>query len=224
MVGALPAAVISDRYGRRVAMFTGAWCIIIGTIVSASSSTIGQFTAGRFILGVGITVMFVAAPAYSMEIAPPQWRGRCTGLLNCGWFGGSIPAAAVTYATNYIKSDYSWRIPVILQSFTCIIVICTIFLVPESPRWQMANGKDDEALAFLIKYHGGGNPRSKLVYLEIEEFREQISTTGSDKTWWDCELFSKASADSRPPPVRNSQRALEDAAGRAYVRHRPILW
>lgn len=79
MLGALPAAVVSDRYGRRVAMFVGAWCIIVGTVISATANVIAQFTVGRFVLGIGITVMFVAAPAYSMEIAPPQWRGRCTG-------------------------------------------------------------------------------------------------------------------------------------------------
>jgi MFS family permease len=187
MLGSVPAAAISDRYGRRKAMFTGAWCIIIGTVISATAGTIAQFTVGRFVLGLGITVMTVAAPAYSMEIAPPQWRGRCTGLLNCGWFGGSIPAAAVTFGTNFIDNNYSWRIPIILQCFTCVIVICTIFLVPESPRWQMANGKETEALEFLVKYHGGGNPNSKLVQLEFEEFRENIATTGADKTWWDCE-------------------------------------
>jgi MFS family permease len=186
MLGALPAAVISDRYGRRVALFTGAWLIITGTIISATSFHVPQFVVGRFVLGVGITVMFVAAPAYSMEIAPPQWRGRCTGLFNCGWFGGSIPAAAVTYGTNYIKSDMSWRIPIILQSFTCLIVVCCIFFVPESPRWQMANGREDQAYAFLVKYHGNGNPDSKLVTLEIAEFKEQISISGADKVWWDC--------------------------------------
>lgn len=195
MVGALPAAVISDRYGRRTAMFTGAWCIITGTIVCATAHAMAQFVVGRFILGLGITVMLVAAPAYSMEIAPPQWRGRCTGLLNCGWFAGSIPAAAVTYATNYIKSDMSWRIPVILQAFTCVIVIATVYLIPESPRWQMANGKEEEAFAFLVKYHGGGNPNSKLVVLQMEEFKDQISTSGSDKTWWDYRpLFATRNA------------------------------
>lgn len=188
MVGALPAAVISDRYGRRMAMFAGAWLIIIGTVVSATGNTIAQFTVGRFILGYGITHMSLAAPAFAMEIAPPQWRGRCAGLLNCGWFGGSIPAAAITYGTNYIQSDYSWRIPVILQGFTCIVVICSVFFVPESPRWQMANGKEAEAYEFLVKYHGNGNPNSKLVALQIEEFREHIALDGADKTWWDCEL------------------------------------
>lgn len=52
----------------------------------------------------------------------------------------------------------------------------------------MANGKESEAYAFLVKYHGSGNPDSKLVALEIAEFREHIALDGADKTWWDCEF------------------------------------
>ena len=51
----------------------------------------------------------------------------------------------------------------------------------------MANGRDAEAHDFLVKYHGGGNPNSTLVALEIAEFRAGIMLDGSDKRWWDCE-------------------------------------
>lgn len=90
MVGAPFAAVASDRFGRRKAMFAGATTIIVGAIVAATSHTFAQLVVSRFILGFGIAIMTVAAPAYSVEIAPPHWRGRATGFYNTGWFGGSI--------------------------------------------------------------------------------------------------------------------------------------
>jgi hypothetical protein len=77
-------------------------------------------------------------------------------------------------------------VPTILQGFAATIVMLLIFFVPESPRWQMANGREDQALAFLTKYHGNGNPNSKLVALQIQEFREGIALDGADKVWWDC--------------------------------------
>ena len=56
----------------------------------------------------------------------------------------------------------------------------------QSPRWLLANGRRDEALAFLIKYHGNGNPNSALVKLEMQEMDEALAeSTGSDKRWWD---------------------------------------
>lgn len=79
MVAAPFAAILSDRLGRRKAMFVGAIIIVVGAIIVATSNTLAQFVVGRFVLGTGIQVMTVAAPAYAVEISPPHWRGRCTG-------------------------------------------------------------------------------------------------------------------------------------------------
>jgi hypothetical protein len=99
----------------------------------------------------------------------------------------SAAAAAVTYGCNFIDSNLSWQIPLILQAFACTIVMVSVFFIPESPRFLMANGRQEEAHAFLVKYHGNGDASSKLVELEIAEMREGIRQDGIDKTWWDCE-------------------------------------
>ncbi|KAI1504813.1 lactose permease [Biscogniauxia marginata] len=189
MVGAPFAAILSDRFGRRVAMFWGGITIILGMIIAATSMAIPQFVVGRFVLGMGISIMTVAAPAYAVEIAPPHWRGRATGFYNCGWFGGSIPAAAVVFGCNQINNNYSWRIPIILQAFACVVVMGSVWFIPESPRYLMANGREEEAIQFLAKYHGNGDRNSRLVILEIDEMRENIQLDGIDKRAWDYRPF-----------------------------------
>jgi MFS family permease len=187
MVGAPFAAIISDKLGRRKGMFIGGFVIILGAIIAASGTTVAQLVVGRFVLGFGIAIMTVAAPAYAMEVSPAQWRGRATGFYNCGWFGGSIPAALLIYGCQKIDSPWSWRIPVICQCFAaCVVMIC-VFFIPESPRFLMANDRHEEALAFLVKYHGNGNPNDRLVLLEMEEMREGIKLDGIDKSLFDCE-------------------------------------
>lgn len=49
----------------------------------------------------------------------------------------------------------------------------------------MANNREEEAVAFLVKYHGNNNPSSRLVLLEVEEMKENIKIDGFDKVWWD---------------------------------------
>jgi sugar porter (SP) family MFS transporter len=198
------AALVSDKWGRRAGMTFGAVIIILGSVIAASSFSLAQVTVGRFVLGSGIQFMTVAAPAYSMEVAPPQWRGRATGFYNCGWFGGAIPAALVTFGTQYIDSTWSWRIPFIGQCFACIIVLCAVWFLPESPRYLFSQGREKEAVDFLVKYHGGGNPESRLVQLQVEEIRASVQEDLEDRRipWWDFRvLFNTREARWRTAQV-----------------------
>ncbi|KDQ17763.1 hypothetical protein BOTBODRAFT_582547 [Botryobasidium botryosum FD-172 SS1] len=195
IIGPWFAGPLTDKLGRRGGMFVGAFTICIGTAVIASSNVRGQFIAGRFILGFGVSILTTAAPSYCVEICPPQWRGRMTGFYNCGWFGGSIPAAGIVLGTQSMNSDLSWRLPLIFQAVPSAVVIISVWFLPESPRWLMANGKDEQAMAFLTKYHGAGDPDDPVVKLEWAEFKQNISVNGSDKRWWDYrELFHTRSA------------------------------
>ncbi|SGZ22503.1 BQ5605_C022g09497 [Microbotryum silenes-dioicae] len=195
MVGALFAAPIADRWGRRVGMQAGCAVIVLGTLVAVTSHKKEQFIAGRFILGFGIAIVTTSAPSYCVEIAPPAWRGRATGFFNCGWFGGSVPAAGITLGTSYMSSNWAWRIPLIGQCVPACAVILSVMFLPESPRWLIANGRDDEARAFLVKFHGNGDPNSAIVELEWAEMVEDIKVDASDKRWWDySELFKTKAA------------------------------
>lgn len=70
-------------------MFAGGWGIVLGAVVTVTSTTQHQFIGGRFLLGFGIALATIGAPVYILECAPPQWRGRLTALYNTGYFGGT---------------------------------------------------------------------------------------------------------------------------------------
>lgn len=111
------------------------------------------------------------------------------------WFGGSIPAAGITLATQKIQSDLSWRLPLIFQCVPCAFVILCVWFLPESPRWLLANERDEEAHAFLTRFHGNGNPNHPIVELEWQEFKEGIAVDGADKCWYDySELYKTKNA------------------------------
>ncbi|KAI0264911.1 general substrate transporter [Gloeopeniophorella convolvens] len=185
MVGAIFAGPICDKFGRRAGMFIGAVIIMAGSAIISSSEHKPQFVGGRFALGFGIAMATTAAPMFIVECAPPQWRGRLTAFYNTGWFVGSIPAAGITLGCSHLQSNWSWRIPLILQAFPAAIVVCTVWFLPESPRWLMAQGRTEAAFTFLTKYHGNGDANHPIVQLEMREFAESIRTDGSDKVLWD---------------------------------------
>lgn len=80
--------------------------------------------------------------------------------------------------------------------------MASVYFIPESPRFLLANGREEEALAFLVKYHGNGDPNSRLVALEIDEMKENISLDGIDKRPLDCkwpDAFGKPVLDDLEP-------------------------
>lgn len=65
-----------------------------------------------------------------------------------------------------------------------LLQLSTIWFLPESPRWLIANDRGDEAMDALRKYHGDGEETElvKLEYAEICAAIEQEKTSG--RTSW----------------------------------------
>lgn len=77
-----------DTWGRKMGMFIGATIIILGTIIQGTTSytsSLGQFMAGRFLLGFGVSIAASAGPIYVVEVSHPAYRGVVTALYNTFW-------------------------------------------------------------------------------------------------------------------------------------------
>ncbi|KAF8490468.1 general substrate transporter [Hysterangium stoloniferum] len=203
--GSLAASAICDRWGRRSAMFVGSIMVIIATAILTTSHTLGQFLAGRFLLGAGVSFTDIAAPTYCIEIAPSQWKGRMTGFYNINthfpysghlgvvalsdtsllpqWQGYS--ASTQVWGTSIIQTNWSWRIPLIIQIIPAFIVAIAVWFCPESPRWLYIHGTEEQAYQILIRYHGNDDPNDAMVALEMSEFTTKIHTGDAHKRWWD---------------------------------------
>ncbi|KAJ4245053.1 hypothetical protein NW762_014263 [Fusarium torreyae] len=198
IVGSFIAGYIIDTFGRRAGMAVGSFFIIIGSIVQATAHPLAAFIAGRFIVGIGVPLCAMAAPIYVVEMAYPTWRGLAGGLYNVlGWYIGSLTASWSSYGTANIKSNWSWRIPFVIQAVPAAVIIVTIWFIPESPRWLFANKKADLAKQILIKYHGDGNENSALVKLECEEIKYSLEAEAEliNGKWWDYKILIKTRAN-----------------------------
>lgn len=77
-----------DTFGRKAGMWFGAVIIIIGVIIQGTctiTGSTGQFMGGRFLMGMGVSLVSSAGPCYVVEIAHPSYRGVLTGLYNIFW-------------------------------------------------------------------------------------------------------------------------------------------
>lgn len=85
-----------------------------------------MYIVARMILGFGIPFCIIAGSAMIGELGYPKERSTLTSLFNASYFIGSITAAAITMGTNYIHSDWAWRIPSYLQMAPSLVQLCLI--------------------------------------------------------------------------------------------------
>lgn len=80
-IAAFPfCGLFADGFGRRWCIFIGCFIVLIGTAIQGSANNLDQFIGGRFVLGFGASIASAAAPAYTVELAHPAYRGFMAGM------------------------------------------------------------------------------------------------------------------------------------------------
>ncbi|KAH8660091.1 general substrate transporter [Xylariales sp. PMI_506] len=185
LVGSIPAAIITDMFGRKWGMAVGQFFTIVGAGFQAGSHGRSQYMGSRFILGFGIAFVTCAGPALISELAVPRIRGTLVSFFNPFWYLGSIIVAWTCFGTSHMASNntWNWRIPSLLQALIPCCVLPLIYWLPESPRWLVHVGRVDEAKAIFAKYHGNGDESDPLVITQIAEVQVAIERAKEGITW-----------------------------------------
>jgi len=179
------AGGIADKYGRRFGIFSGCIIMLIATAIQTAAQNIGMFIGARCLIGFGLGIAATSAPLLITELAFPTHRAPLTSLYNTTWYLGSIVAAWATFGTFSIPNNWSWRIPSVLQGLPSVVQVLLIYFIPESPRWLVDKGRDQDAIAVLTKYHCGGNSDDPLIAYEYEEIKAALAleAEAASVTW-----------------------------------------
>ncbi|EXJ62573.1 hypothetical protein A1O7_03011 [Cladophialophora yegresii CBS 114405] len=177
VVGLPLVPYLADHIGRKWTILVGSSLIFLGVILQTVSINIGMFIASRFIIGLGIVYTQSCSPMLITELSHPQYRARLTTIYNTLWYLGSIIASWTTYGTLKMESQWSWKLPSILQAFPSVIQLFLIWLVPESPRYHIVKGRHDVAKKIFQRFHG---PASGQDFVE-SEYREVLETMALEK-------------------------------------------
>ncbi|KAI1615026.1 MFS sugar transporter-like protein [Exophiala viscosa] len=173
-------ARVPDTIGRKWALFFGALLTIIGVIIQTAAQNIAMFVIARIIIGFGTGASSIAGPVYLAETLPVRYRAWGLGIFYDFWYVGGLIAAGVTYGTAKMDSTWAWRTPSLLQCLFSFMCIAILPFVPESPRWLVSQGRNDEALIALAKTHSNGNIDDAVVLLQ---HREVTDTLRFEKTY-----------------------------------------
>ena len=148
VVGALLFGYGTDRFGRKKLFFVTVAVYLIGTALSAFSWNFWSYALFRAITGAGIGGEYAAVNSAIDELIPARVRGRVDLIINGSyWLGAALGAAGtlVLLNPNYVPIWLGWRCAFAIGATLGLIVIFFRRWIPESPRWLMIHGRNDEA-------------------------------------------------------------------------------
>lgn len=145
---------LTDRLGRRW-LFTVD--LIIFTIAGALQffvQTDWQLFLVRIVLGLAIGAEYSIGAPMLAEFVPSAHRGSRLASLETCWYVGYLVSVLAAFALISIPG-VGWRL--VLASAAVPAFICLLLRIglPESPRWLMSKGREEEAHAIVAKYLGG---------------------------------------------------------------------
>jgi len=159
IVGVAGAGMLSDLLGRKRTMLIAAVLFSVSAIGCMLCSGFGDLVAYRIIGGMGIGIVSIVSPIYISEISPAKVRGTMVSLYQLAVTAGLLLAYLVNFIIlknssesaldgffGWIFKDELWRGMLGSESVVTLLFFVIIFFIPESPRWLIVKGRDEEAL------------------------------------------------------------------------------
>jgi MFS family permease/osmotically-inducible protein OsmY len=154
VIGALVFGRLSDQLGRRNLFMWTLANYLVGTALTAltprGAGWIVYLYATRVIAGMGIGGEYSAINSAIDEMMPARYRGRTDVWINgTYWLGAAIGTLATFLILSTFRTSEGWRIAFLVGPALAIVILVVRRNLPESPRWLITHGRQDEAEAAI---------------------------------------------------------------------------
>jgi len=191
LLGSLLSGALSDRYGRKVLLIGSAALFTVSSIATGWAYSFPSFIGWRIAGGVAIGVASNVSPTYIAEISPAEWRGRLVAVNQMGiavgvlaaqianyFIADKVPAGATSaFIRQSWNGQFGWRWMFSAVAVPALIFFVGALLLPESPRWMVANNRRDGARRTLSRIGGD-------TYAEFELHDIQETVADSEAATW----------------------------------------
>ncbi|KAH8646652.1 general substrate transporter [Xylariales sp. PMI_506] len=154
LIGAFSCSYTGNKFGRRNVIFAGAICTLIGSVLEASSFGLPQFIVGRVILGLGVGQLSSIVPVWLSETSEAKNRGKhvvLTGLFICV---GYVLESWIDLGFFFLSGPATWRPPLAISIIFSLILMSSVYFMPESPRWLVLVNRSEEARTVISALKG----------------------------------------------------------------------
>lgn len=184
--GAVFGGRLSDYNGRRKTILYLAILFFVSTIGCAVSPNATIIIIFRFLLGLAVGGASVTVPTYLAEMSPAESRGKMVTQNELMIVTGQLLAFTFNAIIGNALGEHPhvWRYMLPIAAIPAIFLFFGMLRVPESPRWLVSKGKNNDALSVLQKIRESKRAKSELQEIEnaYEEEAKMEKATFKDLT------------------------------------------
>ncbi len=148
--GALFWGYLTDRMGRKKLFLATLGVYMLGVIMTTLAWGFWSFAIFRFVTGFGIGGEYAAINSAIDELIPARARGWADLAINGSYWGGAAIAGGLSLVfLNLLPDAYGWRAAFATGGVLAVGILLLRRSVPESPRWLMTHGREEEAEAVV---------------------------------------------------------------------------
>jgi sugar porter (SP) family MFS transporter len=180
LIGAVSSGSLTNRFGRKRMLTLAALVFALSSLGTGTAPQFSAFVMWRMLGGYAIGLASGISPMYIAEISPAHLRGRLVSLNQLAIVVGILlaqvvnwmiarpvpPGATVHEILSSWNGQWGWRWMFAVTAIPSLLFLAATFLVPESPRWLAAKGRDQQAFRVLERL--GGPPYARRV---LEDFK-----------------------------------------------------
>ncbi|CAM4677615.1 unnamed protein product [Leuciscus chuanchicus] len=149
----LGGGTILDRYGRRFSIILTALLCVLGTLLSVCVVSFWALVVGRMLVGMAVALSGTASCLYAAEVAPATWRGRCVCVYELMVVLGMLLGFGLSWA--FAGVPHGWRFTFAGVLLPALLQASIMPLLPQSPRFLLAQHREKEAHATLLRLRAG---------------------------------------------------------------------
>ena len=202
IIGALISGFLASRLGRKKTLFVAGILFLLSALGSyfpeflffpkgiPSKGLLVAFNCYRVLGGIGVGLASALCPMYIAEVSPASKRGTLVSWNQFAIIFGQL----VVYFVNFLiirshandpavvewTNSIGWRVMFVSEAVPAGLFALLILLVPETPRYLVMNGKNDQALTILSNINGEAKAREILAEIKetVVEKTEKLFTYG----------------------------------------------
>lgn len=177
LVGCLVGGSIGDRYGRIGTIGVGAVWGIFGAALQSSAMNSNWMIGSRLVNGLGTGILNGIVPVWASELSDYSSRGMFIAMEFTLNIFGVVVAYWLAYAVSFIdngESAFRWRFLIAFQIIPLLFLLASCWIFPESPRWLVKVGRQDEALYILERLRGTEGEDAGAAEAELQDIRNVV--------------------------------------------------